>query len=88
MPDNPYGPQIHWLTDEQYQKLVGSLRLQLNGVFRPFHQYGMDVFVTPAVNEVVKLCEDFGLRVRGVDKIMSIEAIRKQNGYDPTAGLE
>ncbi len=72
MTANPYGPCVHWLSDEEYQKLVGQLRVQLSGVFRPFHYYGMDVFVPPAINECVKLAEDFGLRVRGVDHPISL----------------
>ena len=70
---------IHWLPDEEYQKLIGGLRLQLNGVFGPFCgkvHYGMDVFVPGAINEVVRLCEDFGLRVRGIDHPMNLEMIR------------
>jgi len=83
MTDNPYGPQVHWLSDAEYQKAVGSLRLQIANAFRPFHSYGMNVFIQPAVTEIVRLCEDFGLRVRGVDHIISIEEVRRKNGYTP-----
>ena len=60
--------KIHWLPDEEYQKAVAQLRLQLNGVFSVFNTYGLDVYVPGAISEAVKLAEDFGLRVRGVDK--------------------
>ena len=69
---------IHWLSDEDYSKAVGQLRLQLNGVFRPFDLYGLDVFIPGAIDEVIKLCEDFGLRVRGVEQPISLEMIRKK----------
>lgn len=71
-------PDIHWLSDVDYSKAVGQLRLQLNGVFVPFKVYGLDVFVPGAIAEVVKLCEDFGLRVRGVDKMIDLENVRKR----------
>ena len=70
-----------YLPDEEYKKAVGQLRLQLNGVFEPFTgkvHYGLNVFVPGAIVEVVKLCEDFGLRVRGIDKPISLEMIRRK----------
>lgn len=71
-----YG-DIPWLSDESYQKAVTQLRLNLSGVFKPFSLYGQDIFIPSAIAEVVKLCEDFGLRVRGVDKIISLEVVRR-----------
>lgn len=41
--DNPYGADIHWLTDEDYAKADGQLRLQLNGVFQPL-KYLLSVY--------------------------------------------
>jgi hypothetical protein len=60
-------PRVHWLSDEDYEKAKGQLTTQLNGVFSPFCKYGLDVLVPGAMEEVVRLCEDFGLRVRGID---------------------
>jgi hypothetical protein len=54
--------------------------MQLTGIFAPFHAYGMDVFIPGAVAEAVKLCEDFGLRVRGVDKPLNLDMVRRKNG--------
>ncbi len=76
MTENIYGPHIHWLRDEEYQKLIGQLNLQYTAVFRPFNYYGLDIFVPQAVRECVKLAEDFGLRVRGVDRVIDIDRIR------------
>jgi len=67
---------IPWLPDEEYRKAVGQLRLQLNGVFEPFQGYGLKEFIPGAVVECVKLAEDFALRVRGVDKPISLERVR------------
>lgn len=70
-------PEVHWLSDEEYSKAVGQLRLQLNGVMSPFRQYGQDVFIPQAVDECVRLAEDFGLRVRGIAKPISLEMVRR-----------
>jgi hypothetical protein len=70
---------IHWLSDDSYAKAIGTFRLQVSGVFKPFTGYGMDVFVPEAVEEIVKLAEDFGLRVRGLDKMISLEKVRNGN---------
>ena len=48
MTENIYGPHIHWLRDEEYQKLIGQLNLQYTAVFRPFNYYGLDIFVCAA----------------------------------------
>lgn len=72
IPDN-----IHWLPDEEYQKTVAQLRLQFGGVFQSFHMYGLDVLIPGAIEECIKLCEDYGLRVRGIDKPISLELIRR-----------
>ena len=68
---------IHWLPEAEYQKAVGQLRLQLNGVFKPFDVYGLGVFIPGAIAEALKLAEDFGLRVRGVNKPLSLELVRR-----------
>ena len=71
---------IHWLPDTEYAKAVGQLRLQVGGVLSAFRAYGLDVFVPGAVDEIVKLAEDFGLRVRGVDKPIDLESVRRRSG--------
>lgn len=77
MADKSKDLDIHWLSDEEYQKAVGQLRLQLNGVMAPFKQYGLNVFIPGAIAEIVQLAEDFGLRVRGVDKPIDLDLVRK-----------
>ena len=71
---------IHWLSDSDYKKAIGQLRLQFNGVFSPFRAYGQDVFIPGAIGECVKLAEDFGLRVRGIDKVIALDIIRRKSG--------
>ena len=69
-----------WLPDEEYTKAVGQLRMQLSGVLEPFDMYGQGVYIPTAVSEIVKLAEDFGLRVRGVDKPIDLGLVRN-NGH-------
>ena len=71
-------PDINWLSDEDYAKAVGQFRIQLNGVFEPFNIYGLDVYIPGAIKEVVRLAEDFGLRVRGQDKPISLKMVRNR----------
>lgn len=65
------------LSDESYAKAVGLLRMQIGAILQPFDMYGLGVFIRGAQDEIVKLAEDFGLVVRGVDKPISIEYIRR-----------
>lgn len=50
---------------DDYDKAIGQLRLQLNGVFAPFRMYGLDVFIPGAKEQAVLLCEQFSMRCRG-----------------------
>ena len=80
-------PDINWLSDEDYAKAVGQFRIQLNGVFDFLkvdeklpvrYMYGLGYAIPGAIKEIVKLTEDFGLRVRGLDKPISLEMIRNE----------
>ncbi len=82
-----FDKDIHWLSDEDYQKAVSQLRMNVTGIFDFMkvddklpvrYVYGLSVYIEGAINEVVKLSEDFGLRVRGIDKPISLEMIRKK----------
>ena len=48
-------------------KAIGQFRLQLNGVFAPFHGYGHDIFISEAIEEVVKLALILHRRLNGED---------------------
>ena len=41
------------LTDKQ----KGILRLRIRGIMKPFNMYGMDVYVPPAIEAIVKEVE-------------------------------
>ena len=64
-----------WLSGKEYQKAVTQFRLQLNGVFEPlFKDEYFNMY--EAMVEITKLAEDFGLRVRNMDKPISLERVR------------
>ena len=67
----------NWLDNEKYQKALTQFRLQLNGVFNPLLQ-GEKLDIYEAMAEITKLAEDFGLRVRGIDKPISLEGVRSK----------
>ena len=76
-----------YLPDAEYNKAIGQLRMQVAGVFDFLkvddsipvrYVYGMGEFIPGAITEIVKLAEDFSLRVRGQDKIISIEHVRRK----------
>ena len=66
------------LSDEDYFKAVGQLRLAIGAVLTVFNMYGLGVHIKGAQEELVRLSEDFGQRVRGIDKPISIEYIRRK----------
>ena len=76
-----------WISQEEYDKAIGQFGLQLNEVFKPFKMYGLDVFISGAIDEVTQLAEDFGLRVRGVDKPLSLEAIRTREQVERNGAI-
>jgi len=78
---------IQKIPDEKYQKAIGQLRLQVTGIFDFMrvdeklparYMYGLGDYIPKAVEEIVKLAEDFGLRIRGVDKQISLEHVRRR----------
>jgi hypothetical protein len=72
-----YG-SIYWLPKEEYDKAIGQFGLQVGGILSVFDLYGLGVFIPQAQEEIKKLAEDFSLRVRGVDKPISLEEVRRR----------
>ncbi len=60
------------IPEEQYRRAIGQLRLALNDVFKPFNCYGLNIFVSGAIEEVIELAEKFGKRVRKKDIAISL----------------
>ena len=66
------------LSDDDYNKAVGQFRLAVGAVLSVFCMYGMDIYIRGAQEEIVQLAEDFGQRVRGIDKPISIAYVRRK----------
>lgn len=67
----------HWLSDADYAKAKFHLRAALTGIFDSFKMYGLQENVPGAIEEAVRVAEDFSLIVRGVDRPISLERIRR-----------
>lgn len=57
-----------WLSEEEYAKAVGQLKLAVANYLRIFDMYGMGVHIGHVTNAIIELAEDFGMRVRGEDR--------------------
>ena len=67
------------LSDESYAKAIGQLRLAVGAALQPFCMYGMQDLVPGAQQQIVKLAEDFSLRVRGdLDKPISLNYVLRK----------
>jgi len=55
------------IEEEKYRKALGQFRLGLNSIMSCFRVYGMSGDVDEATEEIIKLTEQFGMRVRGKD---------------------
>ena len=65
------------LSDESYAKAVGMFRMAVGATLQCFDMYGLGAYIGGAQAEIVRLAEDFGLVVRGIDKPISLEYIRR-----------
>ena len=81
---------VPWLSNEDYVKAVGQLRLHVTNLMSPFDTMGMGDFIGGTVDQIVKAAEDFGLRVRGVEKVIGDKEVLMhvigQKGEDAPRG--
>ena len=57
-----------WLDEDEYTKALGQFRMQVAARLRVFDCHGLGAYITPVVEAIVELAEDFGMRVRGEDR--------------------
>jgi len=60
------------LPESSYKKLLFQARGQYVAILNVFKCYGMDIFVEQAIEECMKVTENFGQAVRGDDKPIHI----------------
>ena len=64
----------------QYQKLLFQARGQYIAILNVFRCYGMDLFVDSAIDECMRITENFGQAVRGDNKPIHILNKPKERG--------
>ncbi len=60
------------IPEPDYRKLLFQTRGQYVAILNVFRCYGMDLFVDQAIDECMKVTENFGQIVRGDDKPVHI----------------
>jgi len=60
------------IEDEKYNKLKFQLRGQFTAILNVFNCYGMNADVEQAIEECMRVSENFGMAVRGKDKPIHI----------------
>lgn len=56
-----------WLDDDEWSKAYGQARLKINGILGVFNCYGLHIFITPVLDQIMSVLVDFSMRVRGED---------------------
>lgn len=68
------------IPEEKYNKLKFQMRGQFIAILSVFKCYGLDPYADQAVEECMKVAENFGMAVRGKDKPIHILNEPKQRG--------
>jgi len=75
MDDKPF----IWIDDDDYNKARWQYMSSVRKLLKDqFDIYGLGVFIDGSVDEIWKLTEDWGMRIRGLDKPISIDYIRRK----------
>ena len=68
-----------WVEQDEYDKAIGQAKLQLGEILLCFNRYEHKDFIVGAVLECLKVCEDFGMRVRGKDHPIGLKPNERKN---------
>jgi len=68
------------LPEDSYRKLLFQARGQFAAILNCFNCYGLEPFVQGAIDECMKVTENFGMAVRGDDKPIHILDKPKERG--------
>ena len=69
---------IPWLSQEEFDKATGQLRLQVGEILSVFDIYGLAPLIPGAVEEIIEVAFDFSKRVRG-EKDQPIRVKKRRN---------
>ena len=70
------------IDEDSYKKLLFQLRGQFGAILNVFRCYGLDPYTDTAIEECVKLAENFGMAVRGSGKPIHLLNKPKQRPTD------
>ncbi len=56
---------IPWLSEPDYLKAKGQLRLQVGEILSVFNMYGMGDYIPGAIEEILEVADDYSKRLRG-----------------------
>jgi hypothetical protein len=73
---------VQKIPEEQYKKAIFHTSSQLNAIWNFARCYGLDNDVNQALEETLKVVEQFGMVVRGVDKPIYVRNIPKPRPTD------
>lgn len=65
-------PDYPRLSEDAYHKLIFQARGQFLAILNVFKCYGLDLYVDQAIEECMKVTENFGMAVRGSNKPVHI----------------
>lgn len=66
------GKEYPRIEENNYKKLLFQARGQFTSILNVFNCYGLNPFVEQAIEECMKVTENFGMAVRGKDKPIHI----------------
>ncbi len=70
------------IPEDDYRKLLFQLRGQMGAILNVFRCYGLNDYVDQAIEECVKVAENFGMAVRGKDKPLHVLSEPKRRATD------
>ncbi len=73
-------PGMYWLDNEQYAKAVGQASLKIGALLNVFNCMGQGIYIPEVQKQIIAIMEDFGLRVRGVNKIIGESIQHREPG--------
>ena len=68
------------ISQDKYDKAKGQFKMAVGEVLSVFNVYGMHIYFTGAIEEIVELAEQFGKRVRNQD--VPIQLKKRRNPRD------
>ena len=72
----PKPPNYVWHDTDHYNKINGQARMLIAGALQDLRKHGNDVFVDGAVNTIMDVLIQYGMKIRGKDIPYTVEIKR------------